>query len=114
MKRSKQMPKYIDGDALTAILKRKYDYFMNEPDDADRYGSMHKSVFLTALSILIEIVDKQPEVEIYTQVDNTTIAEWIVCGSLADTLRCSSCGYRRPRNDEVFDYCPHCGAKMEE
>lgn len=29
-----------------------------------------------------------------------------------DIYRCSVCGYRE-RNPEGFNYCPHCGAKME-
>lgn len=38
---------------------------------------------------------------------------WIVTGMFDDFLKCSCCGYKKPWNQDIFNFCPHCGAKME-
>lgn len=38
---------------------------------------------------------------------------WIVTGTFFDFLKCSCCGYKKPWNQDIFNFCPNCGAEME-
>lgn len=40
--------------------------------------------------------------------------KWKVCGTFGDFLKCSCCGYKKPWNEDVFNFCPNCGAEMED
>ena len=40
--------------------------------------------------------------------------KWIVTGTFFDFLKCSCCGYKKPWNQDIFNFCPNCGARMEE
>lgn len=39
--------------------------------------------------------------------------KWIVCGMFDDFLKCSICGFEITMFN-AFNYCPICGAKMDE
>lgn len=57
-----------------------------------------------AYSMAIEAL-KQPEQK---------NGKWIVTGTFDDFLKCSCCGYRKPWNQDIFNFCPNCGAKMDK
>lgn len=41
--------------------------------------------------------------------------KWVVIGTFDDFLKCSICGYYSPMfTANAFNYCPICGAKMDE
>ena len=40
--------------------------------------------------------------------------KWIGVNPMVDTLECSMCGWNILGEEFVTDYCPCCGAKMEE
>ena len=40
--------------------------------------------------------------------------KWIVTGMFDDFLKCSCCAYRKPWNQDIFNFCPNCGAEMRK
>lgn len=58
---------------------------------------------IDALGVAIKAL-KQPEQK---------KGKWIVTGMFDDFLKCSCCGYKKPWNEDTFNFCPFCGAKME-
>lgn len=40
--------------------------------------------------------------------------KWEVCGTFDDFLKCTCCGYKKPWNEDIFNFCPDCGADMRE
>ena len=70
-------------------LQPEFEYF---PEDKE------------ALTMAIEALNEPEERK----------AEWIVTGPFFDFFRCSCCGYKTPWTRNIFNFCPHCGAKMEE
>lgn len=53
-------------------------------------------------------------IEILTQKPEQKKGKWIVTGTFDDFLKCSCCGYRKPWNQDIFNFCPKCGAEMDE
>lgn len=41
-------------------------------------------------------------------------AEWEICGSFDDLIRCSNCRFIMPMIAERFNFCPDCGADMRK
>ena len=39
---------------------------------------------------------------------------WLQDSFLTDTILCSNCGFNLPTEEMASNYCPNCGAKMEE
>lgn len=60
---------------------------------------------------------KTEEYEIITAPDadvhEVKRGKWIVCGMFDDFLKCSICGFEITMFN-AFNYCPICGAKMDE
>ena len=57
---------------------------------------------------LEELLDDAPTIE------ERKKGKWEVCGTFDDFLRCSCCGYKKPWNEDIFNYCPNCGAEMDK
>lgn len=88
------MSELIDRERLKEVLKRNF----GETGGAD---------------VLRQLIDAQPTV------DTVKHAHWEI--SEYEYLDCSNCGesyysgaVERLKRGEVYDYCPNCGAKMDE
>lgn len=93
------MSKYIDADRLKNGIMQY----------ADKYGGISCSV--TAFNILLE--------RFAADVQEVKHGQWIVehgvlagDGIYGDMGKCSVCGVRL--RDYEWNYCPNCGAKMDE
>ena len=92
---------YIKADELCNYLvdHRTCDVF--------NYANMVNDSIINAL---LEYIDQMPEPDVVER----TRGKWEVCGTFDDFLKCSCCGYKKPWNEEVFNFCPSCGAEMEK
>lgn len=77
-------------------LERLKNEFLEEYIDYDDTAS--------AYNLAIEAL-KEPEQK---------KGRWIVTGTFDDFLKCSCCGYKKPWNEDTFNFCPYCGVPMVE
>ena len=84
------MPRLIDADKLRKDILDLPNCYNGFSDTYDK-------------AMIIDLIDDQPTV------DAERHGHWIECGW---SVRCSECGYDMPWS--VRNYCPHCGAKMDE
>lgn len=80
----------IDADELLKDEHQHYEYLSDE------------------YYILVRDIESAPTVE-----PEQKKGKWTVTGTFFDFLKCSCCGYKTPWNQDVFSFCPHCGAEME-
>lgn len=73
-------------------------------EDYGRYESFGDKNYHDAFIVAVKALE-QPEQK---------KGKWIVAGFFDSFLKCSCCGYMKPWNEDIFKFCPHCGAKMEE
>ena len=85
------MPRYIDADELL----REISFYADRPT---------KSAMKT-----IREIARHP-----ANVVEQKKAEWEICGSFDDLLRCSNCRFIMPMIAERFNFCPDCGADMRK
>lgn len=90
------MPRYIDADALK---KRMLSVF-----EDDGIGVVLNGYWSSKL--VREIIDEQPTADVVEVVRG----EWIY-NKTSTLWECSNCHDEEIR---TTDYCPHCGAKMNE
>lgn len=103
------MPRYIDAyklysrliDAKHLFCKNQLEFRALPPNDKARADEIDN---------LISIVINFPTADVVKR----ERGKWEVCGTFDDFLKCSCCGYRKPWNEEVFNFCPSCGAEMEK
>lgn len=76
---------------------------------------------ILGITICDYIPKECPLVEFRTAIDEMPNIEpkqkkgrWIVTGTFDDFLKCSCCGYKKPWNEDTFNFCPHCGVPMVE
>lgn len=62
---------------------------------------------------LIHLQKEQAYMNGYEDGRKSRKGKWIHEGWEASYLRCSSCGWR-DYTEDYSNYCPHCGAKMED
>lgn len=98
------MPKYIESEALIKDFNRNSSYFV--------YGRR-------TVNFIISRINMQPAADVVEVVHGEWISE---IGSYC-TPRCSACGWHKPYTEDYYcakelyspwNYCPNCGAKMDE
>ncbi len=50
--------------------------------------------------------------EIRRKMEQKKGKKWIVTGTFNDFLKCPDCGYKKPWNQDIFNFCPKCGTDM--
>ena len=104
----------VDANALKAKIKSKYD---NDDAEFDRGYNI-------GLEAAVDLIDSAPTVtpdmaqvlayECGKASAERPIGKWIDTGDMeeywAEEYQCSICGAK----DHWHNYCPNCGAKMEE
>lgn len=85
----------------------------NMPDDADY--TEYSEFFDKMLQAFKNVVDTSPTID----VEPVVHGHWVrYCDGAELQLICSNCGYEYIEADpdctEEHNYCPHCGAKMDE
>lgn len=78
----------IDADALKEIYNGN--------------GTFTSAHFRTAIDEMPTIKPEQKK------------GKWLVTGTFDGFLKCSCCKYMKPWNEDIFNFCPHCGAKMDK
>ena len=97
------MTRYIDADALiSSVLKKAIDdAFLNGNTD------MHR--------LLIQVIAHQPTID----AEPVRHGKWIKADSQQyfrkhyPAFTCSECGQRKD-SQKTWNYCPECGARMDE
>ena len=82
------MPRYIDADKLIELATHEGAY---------GYVDVHDICNVPTA----DVVERKK-------------AEWEICGTFDDMLRCSNCRFKMPMISEKFNFCPDCGADMRE
>lgn len=96
------MSRYIDEDALKEVIQRMWE---------------NRKITNTKYNTFLEILDYVPTadvVEVKHGVWSLNTDDWF-----GDCYKCSACGEEFILNegtpkDNGYNYCPHCGARMEE
>lgn len=97
------MAEYIDREALRKVLKNWRDAHA-DVDDEQGCG---------LLEDVIWEVDAQPAADVAPVVHGHFVHDGPRFAGGVDWWHCSSCGRLVSGVETRFDYCPHCGAKMD-
>lgn len=97
------MAEYIDREALRKVLENWRDAHA-DVDDEQGCG---------LLEDVIWEVDAQPAADVAPVVHGHFVHDGPRFAGGVDWWHCSSCGRLVSGVETRFDYCPHCGAKMD-
>ena len=102
------MPEYIEREALLSELQEEIEF------ETSMYTEEQNKYFNMGLKCAIRDVKSQPAADV-TEVRH---GEWVQIGydEALDRITCSCCKEYFNLIDnctEAFNYCPHCGAKMD-
>ncbi len=130
--RRKKMPRYIDADKLLARYKERCAGCKETKNYCE-----HCCDLADVISDIEDAPSAQPEIteaqvkeycekrwlvvltfdafqRLKSAQPERNKGKWKVCGTFGDFLKCSCCGYKKPWNEDVFIFCPNCGAEMEK
>lgn len=102
--------------AIDALWKALYEYEdktekqFQESEDLDVGVWIGHRIFVQNMND----IDRQTILNLPSAQPEQKKGKWIVTGTFFDFLKCSCCGYKTPWNQDVFSFCPHCGAEMGE
>lgn len=90
------MPKYINRDTLHSFLDKIHDA---NNENEDEYCMLSEE-------LVRDLIDNPI-------IDSVEVkhGKWI---KYRNCRACSECDFKYYENGGLFNYCPHCGAKMEE
>ena len=97
------MPEYIEREALKKAFKEKHDSVMQN----EMYSKQRKWHEALGYSVTLSVLENAPTVDVV----EVRHGEWKhIRFSDGDIWNCSEC---KTLGDTEWEWCPHCGAKME-
>lgn len=109
------MVKYIEREAaINRIKEYALDVYSIDLDDAKQFsGHSRRENYCEGLYEATELVDDIPAADVVPVVHG----RWVSVAGKRDRI-CSRCLRNEPYKNaddaaEVFEFCPHCGAKMD-
>lgn len=85
--------------------------------DADKMIEDTEAMKIAYTSVSLDGIIKYIEENIAADVQEVRHGKWKVAGMFDDFVKCSCCEAMYPMynaDGKPFDYCPDCGAKMDE
>ena len=96
---------YIERNAAIAKIKDKINEY---PHNSNPYWISNDDYIVRGLREAIEIIDEYTPT---ADVQEVRHGKWI---KSKNERKCSICDYFYFTNTKSFNYCPNCGAKMDE
>lgn len=106
----KLTPRYIDADAVIQAMWLNLYHLEDEMEKKHGLDPIERLNVQNGFESALKAVVTFPSSEVVEQKKG----KWIVTGTFDDFLKCSCCGYKKPWNEDIFNFCPNCGAEMEK
>ena len=86
-----------------------------------QYGAEREGCYAALRHDVLELLKKQPEQKFFVDSDGKITplpmqkhGHWIISGRFLPSAQCSACKDTYIGDCRTFNYCPNCGAKMDE
>ena len=109
----------IDADKLMKYLESIFNEHKAESSQDGHNDDPFVDGESSAMHNVFEAISEQPTVDAQPVVHAHWIDEELELGEDFSIYKCSNCGEEfqlmdGTPNDNDYDYCPHCGARMDE